>query len=225
MPTALASPKYISFDIIGTLISFEMRATVEPLVAELLAPEEIDQFFRDFSFIRYDEILEYRPYGEVLERSYRRTCERFGIEAKPEHIETIQRDIFTWGPQPDVINALQKMADRYPLVALSNADDAHLAAFIPRLDVPFYAVYTAEQARAYKPRVQAFDYMLEQLDAKPEEFLHISSHQFYDHFPMYRLGFRNLAYLDRGYDLAHVPEYGSRRFTSLDEINVALGIQ
>jgi len=42
---------------------------------------------------------------------------------------------------------------------------------------------------------------------------------------MYRLGFCNLAYLDRGYDLAHVPEYGSRRFTSLDEINVALGIQ
>ncbi|UOQ59310.1 haloacid dehalogenase type II [Leucobacter rhizosphaerae] len=224
MPIELPRPKYISFDIIGTLIYFEMRKTVEPFVKDQFDPETLEAFFKDFSFIRYDEILEYRPYGEVLERSYQRICARYGIEATPEAIAAIQRDTLEWGAHSDVIEPLKKMAEHFPLVALSNADDKYLNAFIPRLEAPFHAVYTAEQAQAYKPRVQAFDYMLGQLDAKPEDFLHISSHQFYDHFPMYHLGFRNLAFLDRGYDLVHVPEYGSVRFTSLDDINTALGI-
>lgn len=224
MALELPRPKYISFDIIGTLIYFEMRKTVEPFVKDQLDPENLERFFKDFSFIRYDEILEYRPYGEVLEHSYQRICERYGLEAKPEHVAAIQHDVLEWGAHPDVIEPLQKMAEHFPLVALSNADDHYLNTFIPRLEAPFHAVYTAEQAQAYKPRVQAFDYMLKQLDAKPEDFLHISSHQFYDHFPMYHLGFRNLAFLDRGYDLVHVPEYGSVKFNSLDEINTALGI-
>lgn len=224
MSIELPRPKYISFDIIGTLIYFEMRKTVEPFVKDQLDPVTLEQFFKDFSFIRYDEILEYRPYGEILERSYQRICQRYGLEAKPEHVEAIKRDVLEWGPHPDVIEPLKKMAEHYPLVALSNADDYYLEQFIPRLEAPFHAVFTAEQAGAYKPRVQAFDYMLAQLDAKPADFLHISSHQFYDHFPMRHLGFTNLAFLDRGYDLVHVPEYGSVRFDSLDEINTALGI-
>jgi len=224
MAIELPRPKYISFDVIGTLIYFEMRKTVEPFVKDQLSPEQLEQFFKDFSFIRYDEILEYRPYGEILERSYQRVCARYGLEAKPEHIAAIQHDIFEWGAHPDVVEPLKKMAEHYPLVALSNADDEYLNTFIPRLEAPFHAVYTAEQAQAYKPRVQAFDYMLEQLDASPTDFLHISSHQFYDHFPMRQLGFTNLAFLDRGYDPVHVPEYGSIRFETLDEINAALGI-
>ena len=92
---------------------------------------------------------------------------------------------------------------------------------LPRLGAPFHAVITAEQTGAYKPRVQAFDHMLEQIDAKPSEFLHISSHQLYDHIPMAKLGFTNKVFLDRGYD-PDLPEYGAVRMTSLDEVNGAL---
>lgn len=223
MSIELPRPKYISFDIIGTLIYFEMRRTVEPIVADRLQGERLEAFFADFSFIRYDEILEYRPYDEILDRSFRRVCARYGLEVRDEDVAAIQRDVPTWGAHPDVAEPLAKMAEHFPLVALSNADDRHLNAFIPRLGAPFHAVYTAEQAGAYKPRIQAFDYMLEQLDAKPEDFLHISSHQLYDHVPMHKLGFTNLVFLDRGYD-PDLPAYGAVRMTSLDEVNRALGI-
>ena len=223
MALELPRPKYISFDVIGTLIYFEMRKTVEPIVADRLSAEDLESFFELFSFIRYDEILEYRPYDEILERSYRRVCERFGLEVADADVAAIQRDVMDWGAHPDVPEPLAKMAEHFPLVALSNADNRHLDAFIPRLGAPFHAVYTAEQTGAYKPRIQAFDYMLAQLDAQPQDFLHISSHQLYDHIPMAKLGFTNKVFLDRGYD-PDLPEYGSVRMTSLDEINRALGI-
>ncbi len=223
MSIELPRPKYISFDVIGTLIYFEMRKSVEPIVADRLQGEQLEAFFTDFSFIRYDEIMEYRPYDEVLDSSFRRVCARYGLEVKDEDVATIQRDVLEWGAHPDVPEPLAKMAEHFPLVALSNADDRHLNAFIPRLGAPFHAVYTAEQAGAYKPRIQAFDYMLAQLDATPEDFLHISSHQLYDHVPMDKLGFTNKVFLDRGYD-PDLPEYGAKRFTSLEDINHALGI-
>lgn len=223
MSIELPRPKYISFDIIGTLIHFEMRKIVEPMVADRLPAGQVDQFFDDFSFIRYDEILEYRPYDEVLERSFRRISERYGLEVRDEDVATIQREVLEWGAHPDVPEPLAKMAEHFPLVALSNADDRHLNAFIPRLGAPFHRVITAEQTGAYKPRVQAFDHMLRELDAKPSEFLHISSHQHYDHIPMQKLGFTNKVFLDRGYD-PDLPYYGAIRMTSLDEVNRALGI-
>lgn len=219
----LARPKYISFDVIGTLIYFEMRKTVEPIVADRLQGDQLEAFFADFSFIRLDEILEYRPYDEILDRSYRRVCERYGLEVRAEDVAAIQRDVLEWGAHPDVPEPLAKMAEHFPLVALSNADDRHLNAFIPRLGAPFHAVYTAEQAGSYKPRIQSFDYMLKSLDAKPEDFLHISSHQLYDHVPMAKMGFTNKVFLDRGYD-PDLPEYGAVRMTSLEEVNIALGI-
>ena len=106
----------------------------------------------------------------------------------------------SWGPHPDVAEPLKKMGEHYKLVILSNADDSFLEESVPRLGADFHAVYTAEQAGYYKPRYGAFEYMLDQLDAQPEDFVHVSSHTRYDPMPMHDMGFRNLVLLDRGYD-------------------------
>lgn len=223
MTPPLRRPKYISFDIYGTLIHYQMRQTVEPIIGSRLHGDDLEAFFRRYRIVRYDEIMEYRPYDEVLERAYRRTCATFGLEVAPEDVTAIQEAFRSWGPHPDVPAPLAKMAEHFPLVALSNADDKHLEVSIPRLGAPFHSVFTAEQAGAYKPRLRAFEYLLDSLDAKPEDFLHISSHYHYDLVPMFELGFDNMVFLDRGYD-PHLPYYGGTRLTSLDEVNRALGI-
>jgi 2-haloacid dehalogenase len=84
-------------------------------------------------------------------------------------------------------------------------------------------VYTAEQAQAYKPRYQAFEYMLDTLNAKPEDFLHVSSHTRYDLMPMHDMGFRNLVLLDRGCDPV-TAGYDYTTVQSLDELNKLLGL-
>jgi 2-haloacid dehalogenase len=108
-------------------------------------------------------------------------------------------------------------------VILSNADDSFLDISVPRLGADFHAVYTAEQARAYKPRYQAFEYMLDTLNAKPQDFLHVSSHTRYDLMPMHDMGFRNLVLLDRGCDPV-TEGYDYTTVQSLDELNKHLGL-
>ncbi|CAM5254841.1 hypothetical protein SVIOM74S_02677 [Streptomyces violarus] len=64
----------------------------------------------------------------------------------------------------------------------------------------------------------AFEYMLDQLDASPEDFLHVASHTRYDHQSMHDMGFRNLILLDRGYDpVTHGYDYVTVK--SLDDLN------
>src|SRR5919108_544222 len=68
-----------------------------------------------------------------------------------------------------------------------------------RRGVPFHAVYTAEQAQAYKPRLQAFEYLIDQLGCDPADLLHVSSSLRYDHMSAYDVGIRHTVYIDRGH--------------------------
>ncbi len=217
-------PKYVSFDCYGTLIYYEIASTTKRIVGDQISEDDWPAFVRSFSKYRYDQVLgSFYPYRQVLQDAYDRVCRKWGIESDPTAGEQFGDAVLSWGPHPDVPAPLAKMAERYPLVILSNADDSFLEVSVPKLGAPFHAVFTAEQAGVYKPRYQAFEYMVEQLDATPDDFLHVSSHTRYDLMPAHDLGFRNLVMLDRDYDPpAHSYEYVD--VASLDELNQMLGI-
>ncbi|WP_247045519.1 hypothetical protein [Arthrobacter rhizosphaerae] len=125
--------------------------------------------------------------------------------------------------------ALKLQGDNYKLVALSNADNSFLDISIPKLGAEWHAVFTAEQAGTYKPRLQAFEYMLDRLNATPEDFLHVSSHPLYDHIPMYNMGFRDLVMLDRnaepfapGYDVLTRPSSPTWNRTNFPQFLILL---
>ena len=71
--------------------------------------------------------------------------------------------------------ALRRLAETYPLVILTNTDDDHAPSLVEHLGAPVEVVVTAEQAQAYKPRLRAFEYMLEKLGVEPDEIVHVSS--------------------------------------------------
>jgi 2-haloacid dehalogenase len=159
----------------------------------------------------------------VLQDSFERVCRKWGVKAAPDAGKRFADGVRSWGPHPDVVEPLKKMAEHYKLVILSNADDSFLAESVPKLGADFHAVLTAEQAGYYKPRYAAFEYMLEKLDASPEDFVHVASHTRYDHQSMHDMGFRNLVLLDRGYDpVTHGYDYVTVK--SLDDLNTMLGI-
>ncbi|GAB3855345.1 haloacid dehalogenase type II [Nocardioides maradonensis] len=217
-------PKYVSFDCYGTLINYEIDAATRKVVRGQISDEDFPAFRRSFSKYRYDQVLgDYYPYRQVLQDAYDRTCGKWRIESDPTAGEQFADAVLSWGAHPDVPGPLAKMAEKYPLVILSNADTSFLDVSVPRLGAPFHAVFTAEQAGFYKPRYQAFEYMVDQLDATPDDFLHVSSHTRYDLMPAHDLGFRNLVMLNRDYDPpAH--SYGYVDVSSLDELNQMLGI-
>jgi 2-haloacid dehalogenase len=224
MSDPIFRPKYVSFDCYGTLISWPMTPITKELVGDQIPAEKFDAFVAQFRGYRYDQVNgEYHAYEQVLQDSFERICRRWGVQADPNAGKRFADGVRSWGPHPDVVEPLKKMAEHYKLVILSNADDSFLAESVPRLGALFHAVYTAEQAGYYKPRYAAFEYMLDQLDAQPEDFVHVSSHTRYDLMPMHDMGFRNLVLLDRGCDPV-TPGYDYVTVKSLAELNRMLGI-
>lgn len=217
-------PEYISFDNYGTLTSWHMNVTAREMTSNQLDDHQFKSFAYYFSKYRYDAVCgDYLPYNTILQNSYDRACKRFGIDSVSNAGKILGDAVASWGPHDGIVSPLTTMAQNYKLVILSNADDWHLEQSVPRLEANFHAVLTAEQAQAYKPRYQAFEYMLETLNARPEDFLHISSHTRYDIMPADDLKFVNKVLLDRGID-PHARAYNYHTVDSLNEVNKMLGI-
>jgi 2-haloacid dehalogenase len=194
-------PKYISFDCYGTLIHFQMDKTLAQVLGDRLSPTAAPAFFADAEAIRMDEVLgAYKPYRQVIGDATRRAARRHGIAFSDQDADAIYESIGTWGPHPGVTAALNALAERWRLVILSNAADDQIANNIANLAAPFHAVLTAEQARAYKPRWAAFEYMLDRLDCTPAEIVHVSSSPRYDLITAHEMGFPHLVLLDRDYE-------------------------
>ncbi len=128
-----------------------------------------------------------------------------------------------WGPHPDVPEPLRRVADRIPLVILSNAADAQIQHNVDKLGAPFHAVFTAEQAQSYKPRMRGFEFMLDSLGAKPEEVLHVSSSLRYDLMTAHDLGIRDKAYVNRSYEPS-TPYYGYHEMSDLSGLPALVGL-
>jgi 2-haloacid dehalogenase len=208
-------PKYITFDCYGTLTAFGMSAVTRELVADRVPAEGMEDFLDDFEAYRIDEVLgAYKPYHQVINDALARTAKLWGIEHRDSDGRAIYESVPSWGPHPDVPEPLVKLAQRYPLVILSNAADEQIQSNVDKLGAPFHAVYTAEQAQAYKPRLQAFEYMLDQLGCGPQDILHVSSSLRYDLMPAHDLRMINKVYVNRGYEPS-TPYYGYYEVTDI----------
>ena len=217
-------PKYVTFDCYGTLTHFQMSAVTRHLFADRIPAEKIEDFLDDFEAYRIDEVLgAYKPYPQVLHDALNRATELWQVEHRHADADIIVAAVPTWGPHPDVPEALRRLAVAFPLVILSNAADDQIGHNVEKLGAPFHAVLTAEQAQAYKPRLRAFEYMLDTLDATPGEILHVSSSLRYDLIPAHDLRITNKVYLNRGYEPS-VPYYGYHEISALTELPALLGL-
>jgi 2-haloacid dehalogenase len=115
-------PKYISFDIYGTLINWDTDSTTRRLLAGRLPEEQWPAFKKVFRGYRFDEVLgDYKPYEQILQNSFDRVCKYFGIGPTPGAGAEFADTVRSFGAHDDVPAPLKLMGDNYKLVALSNA--------------------------------------------------------------------------------------------------------
>ena len=98
---------------------------------------------------------------QVIHNAVERTCRKNSVAFRPEDARAIYDAVPTWGPHADVPAGLAKVAKEIPLVILSNAMDARSSTMSRSSARRSTRVYTAQQAQAYKPRLQAFEYMFD----------------------------------------------------------------
>ncbi len=217
-------PKFVTFDCYGTLIYFEMAPAARRVYGARLTPAAMDGFCEDFSAFRLDEVLgAWKPYPEVVHNAVERACKRWKIRFDPADAQRIVDEIPGWGPHPDVPAGLARVAREIPLVALSNSMTDLIPHAIARLGAPFHAAYTAQDAQAYKPRMRAFEYMLDMLGCGPGDILHCSSSFRYDLMTAHDMHITHKVFVNRGHEPPN-PYYGYHEIRTIDALPGLIGL-
>lgn len=217
-------PKFVTFDMNGTLIKFSINDAMREVLGDRLPADVADRYLQICKAFRIDECMgDYKPFHQIVARSMERASNWVGLEYRESDARAVYETIPTWGPYPGVTDALNRLAEEVPLVIITNSDTAHAVRLSENLQAPFELVISAEQMGAYKPRLQAFEYMFDKLGVTPDEIVHVSASPMYDHRTAATVGIKNKVYVDRGFE--HDEHWlGYERITDIAELPVLFGL-
>ncbi len=219
-PSTIAA---VTFDCYGTLIDWEagVRDYVAPILARSSQREVTpEKWIERWERIQFQMLTPYRPYREILQRSYDATMQYFGIEAFVDAGAGLARSVADWQPFADARRALRRLARRHRLAIVSNIDHDLLADSVGHLQAPFSCLVTAEDARAYKPDPKPLELAIARLDVEPGAILHAAFGWKYDLAPARALGMRT-CFVNRGG--VSVDEPRDLEVPSLEALADALG--
>jgi 2-haloacid dehalogenase len=186
----------VSFDCYGTLIDWEsgILAAMQPVISrhELVSrPDEVLS-----AYARAESAVEagsYKPYREVLRRTFAAMAKDLGFAPQAGELETLVEALPNWQPFHDTVAGLRALKARgHRLVVISNVDDDLFAGTARLLQVEFDAVVTAAQAHCYKPGPAIFRRAFELLGVPPERMLHAAQSRYHDIAAAKRLGMQTV---------------------------------
>jgi 2-haloacid dehalogenase len=190
----------VTFDAYATLINFELAPTTLKVLADRLDLDglDVDEFLDDFRVMRFQAVLEaYRPYHEILHSSLRNAMRLHGLEYRESDGDALVEAVPTFGPWPEVPDALRALKKKYEIAIISNTDDNLIARNVENIGVEFDYVITAQQAKAYKPDRQTFEYAFQTIDVDPSQVIHVAQGWEYDHIPTRDLGLKRRVWINR----------------------------
>jgi 2-haloacid dehalogenase len=217
-------PKFVTFDMNGTLIKFSINDAMREVLGDRLSAEVADEYLRICKAYRIDECTgAYQPFHQVVARSMERASRRVGLEYREDEARAVYERVPTWGPYPGVTEALNRLAEEVPLVIITNSDTEHAVRLAENLKAPFEHVISAEEMGVYKPRLSAFEYAFDKLGVTPDELVHVSASPMYDLRSAAILGIENKVYMDRGWE--HDEHWlGYERITDIADLPVLFGL-
>ncbi|MEJ2722103.1 MAG: haloacid dehalogenase type II, partial [bacterium] len=181
----------LTFDCYGTLIDWEdgIVGAIHPVLARYGITVSDRDILETFAPIEAKhEEGEYLKYRMVLRLVMTELSLRFAFDAEPEELDCLSASLGGWKPFGDTVGALTRLKTRYKLGVVSNVDDDLFAQTAQRLRVPFDWVITAQQAAAYKPSRDIFDYALRKIGVPREQVLHVAQSVYHDIIPARALG-------------------------------------
>ena len=202
--------KAIFFDLFETLVentpsdwhvSFEaickdQNLSIEPSVL-LENWYEYEHGFRAWRLDR--ETMEMRQpfytYREAWNWSFERVFEDLNLNANSsDAVNQCLRDLGRRPIFPETINVLASLQGNYLVGLLSNADRDYMEPILKRYDIFRYfdSVVCSEDAKAYKPHQDIFQFLLNSLGLDAENVIHVGDRQEEDVWGANRLGIRTV---------------------------------
>ena len=182
---------YLTFDCYGTLIDWEngILQALQPLLQAHRAQVSPEDLLR--LYVSHEAVYEsksWRPYRQILREISAAIGAELGITFSQTETDMLPGSISKWPPFSDTVPALRRLQQHFPLVILSNIDDALFAETQKHLQITFANIITAEQLRSYKPAPAHFHEALRRLKVEPSQILHVAQSLYHDHVPARDLG-------------------------------------
>ena len=195
------------FDVLGTLLdedSGQLRVAQE--VHGPGAAAFVERWQTDFTGRVEDLIAGRRPYASS-EDLHREALRAVGAtEDQLDRLATFGRRL---DPFPEVRPAMEQLASRCALVALTNAGTVQAFSMSAHAGLRWTAAISGETVRAFKPSPAMYEYALGTLALDPARSLFVAAHP-WDLENAARHGFRT-AYVDRqGSSPDQLAEFGRR---------------
>lgn len=182
-PKALKNFKYLSFDVVGTLIDFE-TAMIDGIIdvagpaAAQIDPNEI---FAVYRATRVQEGAKRCP--DDLGRCYGAIAAHFGLADTEAKRKAMIEALAEAKPFPDSVDALARLKKHYKLIAMTNAQRWGFERYEKKLGSPFWAGFTSDETNTEKPDPaffhMVFDYIKSQGDTQ-DDILHAAQSQHHD---------------------------------------------
>lgn len=183
----------VIFDLYGTLVDW--RYSISRFIEFYISPKAIEDFFKcDIEQVP----REYRPYKRILKECLIDTARKHHIVLSEDLASSFIITFAKSPPYPDVVYGLKLIRNQgYRTCILSNTDRDLVEITLYGIHDLFDHVVTAEDVKAYKPRLEAFTRAYEILGIKPENAIHVSAYPEYDLVPASTLGAKTIL-VDRG---------------------------
>lgn len=187
--------RWMSFDVVGTLIDFErgILDCVRGIAAEAGVDVDDERVLACFADAedRQQQLTPELPFTQMLDPVYHRMATELGLPRTAEHRSALRDSIPSWPAFPDAPGALAELARHYRLVALTNADNWALRHMATTLGDPFDDAVTAEDVGVNKPDPRVFAYCEGRQSVhgyRREGWLHVAQSQYHDIATAHRLG-------------------------------------
>lgn len=183
---------WLTFDCFGTLVDWRHGIAT---TAELLFPGRGRQVLEVYQ--RAEPAVQgeasFRRYRTVLTETLQRAAGELGLPLREDDADALATSIPYWPVFPDVERSLGRLrSDGWRLALLTNCDRDLIALTQRRLPVPFDAVVTAEDVRAYKPAPAHFRRFEASIAPDRARWIHVAQSYFHDIRPASKLGIRRI---------------------------------
>jgi 2-haloalkanoic acid dehalogenase type II len=196
--------KIVTFDCYGTLVGWYevLLREIEAILrqqdeASVATASAILESFSEQSR-RLTAEQPYRSYKNILHSGFKVAFQKHGFSPSSEEIDRLTSSLRTMGPHREVPDVLRRLRARYKLAIFTNSDNDLIAPTVERIGVPFDYVITAEQAQAYKPSRQLFEYAYHTMTVAPEETVHVAMGMYTDMKACRELGLNGIWVNRRG---------------------------
>jgi putative hydrolase of the HAD superfamily len=179
----LSAFKYVTFDVVGTLIDFEAAIigglqSIAAAEGKTIDGEAALKVYRD---ARYEP--EALRFPDDLGRCYGKIAAAFALSDTPENRQSMIEAVGEAKPFADSMEAMARLKRHYRLIAMTNARRWAFDKYAEKLGNPFWAAFTTDETGTEKPDPrffeQVFDFIAGNGDSK-QDILHSAQSQYHD---------------------------------------------